>query len=132
MWIRLYLHFYPQSILSFTINIDFYGKIEHFVEVFANDFQTILCLFKNPFMHYVRYKGKSILASKGAPLLMNKWKYYLVNFWQCHFYVWSQPLRIHINQLSKHSLRLSRLSFKCATKSFSGTESNARKCIYNR
>lgn len=84
--------------------IFFYGKIEHFVEVFANDFQTILWLFKNPFMHYVRYQGKSILASKGAPLLMNKWKYYLVNFWQCHFYVWSQPVRIHINQLSKHSL----------------------------
>ena len=47
--------------------MDFYGKIEHFVEVFANDFQTILWLFKNPFMHYVRYQGKSILASKGAP-----------------------------------------------------------------
>nr|UNA62894.1 maturase K [Leea guineensis] len=84
--------------------IFFYGKMEHFVEVFANDFQTILWLFKDPFMHYVRYQGRSILASKGAPLLMNKWKYYLVNFWQCHFYVWSQPVRIHINQLSKHSL----------------------------
>ena len=44
------------------------------------------------------------MASKGAPLLMNKWKYFLVNFWQCHFYVWSQPVRIHLNQLSKHSL----------------------------
>ena len=39
----------------------------------------ILWLFKNPFMHYVRYQGKSILTSKGAPLLMNKWKYYLIN-----------------------------------------------------
>nr|YP_010311084.1 maturase K [Tetrastigma sp. Wen 12461]UNA63224.1 maturase K [Tetrastigma sp. Wen 12461] len=84
--------------------IFFYGKIEHFVEVFSNDFQTILWLCKNPFMHYVRYQGKSLLASKGAPLLMNKWQYFLVNFWQCHFYVWSQPVRIHLNQLSKHSL----------------------------
>nr|YP_010313905.1 maturase K [Pterisanthes heterantha]UNA63470.1 maturase K [Pterisanthes heterantha] len=97
-------HLRSTSYVALLGRIFFYGKIEHFVEVFANDFQTILWLFKNPFMHYVRYQGKSILASKGAPLLMNKWKYYLVNFWQCRFYVWSQPVRIHINQLSKHSL----------------------------
>nr|YP_010149237.1 maturase K [Tanakaea radicans]QQV70153.1 maturase K [Tanakaea radicans] len=84
--------------------IYFYGKIKHLVEVFSNDFPTVLWLFKDPFMHYVRYQGKSILASKGTPLLLNKCKYYLVNFWQCHFYVWSQPGRIYINQLSNHSL----------------------------
>nr|YP_009486525.1 maturase K [Griffonia simplicifolia]AWB12748.1 maturase K [Griffonia simplicifolia] len=83
--------------------IDFYGKIEHLVEVFAKDFLSTLWLFKDPFIHYVRYQGKSILASKNTPLLMNKWKYYLINLWQCHFYVWSQPGRIHINQLSEHS-----------------------------
>nr|AAQ11443.2 maturase K [Pachysandra terminalis] len=82
----------------------FYGKIEDLVIAFRNDFQSILWLFKDPLMHYVRYKGKSILASKGTPLLMNKWKYYFVNFWQCHFYLWSQSGRIHINQLSNHSL----------------------------
>nr|QKV45864.1 maturase K [Saniculiphyllum guangxiense] len=82
----------------------FYGKIKHLVEVFSNDFPTVLWLFKDSFMHYVRYQGKSILAAKGTPLLLNKWKYYLVNLWQCHFYVWSQPGRIYINQLSKHSL----------------------------
>nr|QBB68443.1 maturase K [Leptomeria aphylla] len=82
--------------------ISFYGKIEHFMGVFTNkDFpQTILWLFKDPNMHYVRYQGKSILASRTPILLMNKWKYYLANFWQCRFYVWSQPERIHINQLS--------------------------------
>nr|ATB17093.1 maturase K [Gronovia scandens] len=84
--------------------IYFYGKLEHSVEVFAKDFQAILRLFKDPFIHYLRYQGKSILASKGTSLLMNKWKYYLVNCWQCHFYVWSQPRRIYINQLSNHSL----------------------------
>lgn len=82
----------------------FYVKIEDLVIVFRNDFQTILWLFKDPLMHYVRYQGKSILASKGTPLLMNKWKYYLVNFWQCNFYLWSQSGRIHIKQLSNHSL----------------------------
>nr|YP_010503560.1 maturase K [Chrysosplenium nepalense]QRI93669.1 maturase K [Chrysosplenium nepalense]UXE32108.1 maturase K [Chrysosplenium nepalense] len=79
-------------------------KIKNLVEVFSNDFSTVLWLFKDPFMHYVRYQGKSILASKGAPFLLNKWQYYLINFWQFHFYVWSQPVRIHINQLSNHSL----------------------------
>nr|YP_010640483.1 maturase K [Micranthes divaricata]WBQ53380.1 maturase K [Micranthes divaricata] len=98
--------FHLRSISSGTFfeRIYFYGKIKHLVEVFSTDFPTVLWLFKDPFMHYVRYQGKSILASKGAPLLLNKWKYYLVNFWQCHFYLWSQPGRIHINQLSKNSL----------------------------
>nr|ABN09383.1 maturase K [Diospyros fragrans] len=89
---------------TFLERIYFYGKIEHFVEVFTKDFKGLLWLFKDPFMHYVRYQGKSLLASKGTSLLMNKWKYYLVNFWQCYFYMWSQPGRIHRNQLSNHSL----------------------------
>nr|ACT78476.1 maturase K [Villarsia goldblattiana] len=84
--------------------IYFYGKIEHLVEVFPRPFQANLWLFKDPFMHYVRYQGKSILASKGTSLLINKWKYYFVNFCQCYFYLWSQPGRIHKNQLSNHSL----------------------------
>nr|SSX47138.1 maturase K [Phyllanthus sp. HFC 87779] len=88
----------------FLERIYFYGKIEHFAEVFANDFQTILWLFKDPFMHYVRYQGKSILASKDTPLLIKKWKNYLVNLCQCHFSVWFQPAKIGINPLSKRSL----------------------------
>nr|YP_010638610.1 maturase K [Saxifraga gemmigera]WBQ51337.1 maturase K [Saxifraga gemmigera]WBQ51422.1 maturase K [Saxifraga gemmigera var. gemmuligera] len=80
----------------------FYGKRKALVEVGSNDFPPVRWLFKDPFIHYVRYQGKSILASKGIPLLMDKWKYYLVNFWQCHLYVWSKPVRIHINQLSNH------------------------------
>nr|ACF31413.1 maturase K [Carnarvonia araliifolia] len=82
----------------------FYGKIEHLVVLFRNDFQTTLCLVKDPFIHYVRYQANSFLASRGTPLMMNKWKYYLVNFWQSYFYFWSQPGRIHINQLSNYSL----------------------------
>nr|YP_007889842.1 maturase K [Francoa sonchifolia]AFJ00452.1 maturase K [Francoa sonchifolia] len=85
--------------------IYFYGKKEYLVEIFDNtDFQNILWMFKDPLIHYVRYQGKSILTSKDMPLLMNKWKHYLVNLWQCHFYAWFQPGRIHIKQLSKHSL----------------------------
>nr|QGQ56134.1 maturase K [Monimopetalum chinense] len=84
--------------------INFYGKLEHLAEVFPNYFQVILWLLKDPCTHYVRYQGKFILASKYTPFLMNKWKFYLVNLCQCHFYAWSQRERIHIHQLSKHSL----------------------------
>nr|AAX57111.1 maturase K [Martretia quadricornis] len=84
--------------------IYFYGKIEHFAEAFANDFQALLWLFKDPFMHYLRYKGKLILASRNTPLLMEKWKFFFVNLCQCHFSVWFQTERIYRNPLSKHSL----------------------------
>jgi hypothetical protein len=87
---------------TFLERIYFYRKIE--LEVFTKDFKAILWVFKDPFLHYVRYQGKSTLASKGTSLLMNKWKYYLVKFWQCYFYMWSQPRRIHINQLSNDSI----------------------------
>nr|AAR18952.1 maturase [Psorothamnus spinosus] len=91
---------------SFSVlfeRIYFYVKIEHLLDVFLKDFLFTLSLFKDPFIHYVRYQAKSILASKNAPLLMNKWKYYLIHLWQYYFHVWSQPGTIHINQLSEHS-----------------------------
>nr|ACN54480.1 maturase K [Melampodium dicoelocarpum] len=84
--------------------IYFYGKIEHLAEVFARAFQATLWLFKDSFMHYVRYQGNSILSSKGTFLLMNKCKFFFVNFWKYYFYLWSQPGRIYINKLSNHSL----------------------------
>nr|AGF25429.1 maturase K [Codonopsis pilosula] len=84
--------------------IYFYGKIEHLGEVLSRAFQGNLWIFTDSSMHYVRYQGKSILVSKGTSLVMNKWKYYFVNLWQSYFYLWSQPRRIHINQLSNHSL----------------------------
>nr|AQZ38247.1 maturase K [Podolobium aestivum] len=91
---------------SFSVlfeRIYFYAKMEHLVEVFSKDFSSTLSFFKDPLIHYVRYQGKSILATKNTPLLMKKWKYYFIRFWQCHFDVWYQPETIHINQLSKHS-----------------------------
>nr|ACB15315.1 maturase K [Cleomella longipes] len=84
--------------------IFFYGKIEHLVKVFVNHFQDILGLLKDPFIHYVRYHGKCILAAKERPLLLNKWKYYFVNLWQWHFSVWFQSQKVNTNQLSKENL----------------------------
>nr|ACH69915.1 maturase K [Fosterella latifolia] len=88
---------------TFLERIQFYGKIEHLIVVYHNYFQKTLWFFTDPFMHYVRYQGKAILASKGTHLLMKRWKCYLVNLWQYYFHFWSQPHRIHINQLSNYS-----------------------------
>nr|YP_010974675.1 maturase K [Korthalsella rubra]WNR57251.1 maturase K [Korthalsella rubra] len=96
VFIRNQSHLRSTFFVTLFDRIYFYSKIEHLVALFtSSDFQTILWLFKDPFMHYVRYQGKSILASKGKPILMNKWKYYLMHFWQCRFYVWSHQPRIH-------------------------------------
>nr|CEJ95543.1 maturase K [Argostemma hookeri] len=82
----------------------FYGKKERLVEVVAKDFRVSLWLFTDPFMHYVRYQGKSILVSKGTPLLMNKWKSYLVNFWQYHLDLWFHSGRVYRKKFPNHSL----------------------------
>nr|AAT28261.1 maturase K [Spirobassia hirsuta]UFK29645.1 maturase K [Bassia littorea]WRK68440.1 maturase K [Bassia scoparia] len=84
--------------------IYFYGKVKYLVKNWTKDFGVILWFFKEPFPHYVRYQGNCFLASKGASLLIHKWKFYFIYFWQCHFSVWSQPRRIYINRLSNHSL----------------------------
>lgn len=97
-------HLRSTSSVIFLERIYFYGKIERLVEVFSKDFQSNLWLFKDPFVHYVRYQGKSLLASKETSFLIKKWKYYIVHFWQCYFYLWSRPGRIYINHISEHSL----------------------------
>jgi len=97
-------HLRLTSFIVLFERIYFYGKIEHFLEVFAKDFSSTF--FKELFIHYVRYQEKYILASKNASLLMNKWKNYLIRLWQYHFDVWSQPRTIQINQFSEGSFRL--------------------------
>nr|YP_010210294.1 maturase K [Paraboea dolomitica]UBD08178.1 maturase K [Paraboea dolomitica] len=86
--------------------IYFYLKIERLVNVFVkvSNCQTNPWLVKESCMHYVRYQRKSILASKGTSIFMNKWKCYLITFWQWHFSLWFHPVRIYINQLSNHFL----------------------------
>nr|WDS96990.1 maturase K [Muscari bourgaei] len=93
---------------TFLERTHFYGKIEHlqiehFLVVCRNYSHRTLWFFKELFMHYVRYQGKAILASKGTYFLTKKWKYLFVNFWQYYFHFWSHPYRIHINQLSNYS-----------------------------
>nr|YP_009870018.1 maturase K [Bonnetia paniculata]QKJ81958.1 maturase K [Bonnetia paniculata] len=100
---------FPLRLTFFQVLIEriyFYGKVKSFREIFVNGngVQAILQLFKDSNMHYVRYQGKSILSSKGTPLLLKKWHYYFINFWQCHFSVCFQPEKIYLNSLSKHSI----------------------------
>uniref|UniRef100_A0AAU7ENX1 Maturase K n=1 Tax=Elsholtzia sp. TaxID=3126013 RepID=A0AAU7ENX1_9LAMI len=93
----------------FLERIYFFIKIkteERLVNIFVKDFRANLGLLEEPCMHYIRYQRKSILASKGTSLFMNKWKFYLVIFWEWHFSVWFHPRRIWINQFSKHSLEI--------------------------
>nr|ALM01737.1 maturase K [Peperomia microphylla] len=91
---------------AFLERIHFYGKIEHLVVVvFCNDFQKVLWLFKDYFIHYVRYQGKSLLISKGTDLLMKKWRYHFIYLWQCNFHLWSQPHRIHLNEFHNCSFQ---------------------------
>nr|AGL72742.1 maturase-like protein [Sowerbaea juncea] len=97
-----------KSSRTFLERTHFYGKIEyfqreHFLIICHNFFHRTLWFFKDPFMHYVRYQRKAILASKGTHLLMKKWKLHFVNFWQYYFHFWSQPYRININELSNSS-----------------------------
>nr|AWO76645.1 maturase K [Cyclopogon olivaceus] len=81
----------------------FYGKTEYLLVFYFNSFQRILWFLKDPFIHYVRYQGKVILVSKGTLILMKKWKFHLVHFWQFYFHFWSQPYRIQIKQLPNYS-----------------------------
>nr|WBU14534.1 maturase K [Floscopa scandens] len=87
---------------TFIERIHFYEKIKYLV-VCEKSFEKTLWVFKQSFVHYVRYQGKAILGLRGSHFLMKKWKSYFVNFWQYFFHFWSQPCRIHINQLSNFS-----------------------------
>nr|Q9MV08.1 RecName: Full=Maturase K; AltName: Full=Intron maturase [Anomochloa marantoidea]AAF66168.1 maturase [Anomochloa marantoidea] len=85
---------------TFLERIHFYRKKEHFWVMYPGFFRKTLWVFMDPLMHYVRYQGKAILASKGTPLLMKKWKCYLANFWQYYFHFWIQPRRIQQKPLA--------------------------------
>jgi hypothetical protein len=91
------------SFETFLERIYFSGKIEHFQIVHHIFFKKTLWFFTDPFMYYVRYQGKAILASKGTDLVMKKLKYYLVCFWQYYFHFWSESNRFHRNKFSSYS-----------------------------
>nr|YP_009656188.1 maturase K [Tripogonella loliiformis]QCO44633.1 maturase K [Tripogonella loliiformis]CCC54721.1 maturase K [Tripogonella minima] len=85
---------------TFLERIHFSRKMEHFGVMYSRFFRKTIWVFMDPLMHYVRYQGKGILASKGTFLFQKKWKSYLVNFSQYFFSFWTQPQRIRLNHLT--------------------------------
>ncbi|XP_052138568.1 maturase K-like [Oryza glaberrima] len=63
---------------TFLERIIFSRKMEHFGLMYPAFFRKTIWFVMDPLMHYVRYQGKAILASKGTLLLKKKWKCYLV------------------------------------------------------
>nr|ACK76149.1 maturase K [Oxyria digyna] len=98
-------HLRSTSYGAFLARVYFYLKLEHFLKLFTINCGVIRWFFKDPFLHYVRYQGKWILASRGTFLLMTKLKYYFVDFWQSNFSLWLQTRRIYINQSSNRPMK---------------------------
>jgi hypothetical protein len=87
---------------SFPQRTHFHRKIKNiFLFSRRNSFQSIWSL-KDPNIHYVRYGERSIIAIKGTHLLVKKYRYYLLIFWQCYFHLWNEPYRVCSHQLSKN------------------------------
>nr|YP_009326094.1 maturase K [Oxyria sinensis]APD26323.1 maturase K [Oxyria sinensis]QKQ12767.1 maturase K [Oxyria digyna] len=97
-------HLRSTSYGAFLARVYFYLKLEHFLKFFTKNFRVIRWFFKDPFLHYVRYQGKWILASRGTFFLMTQLKSYFVNFWQYNFSMWLQTRRIYINQSSNRPM----------------------------
>nr|ATL77015.1 maturase K [Utricularia nigrescens] len=100
------IHLQSTSFELFLERIYFYRKMEIPGKVFGkfSYFQLNLWLVKEPCIHYVRYQRKYILSSKDMSRFLNKWKCYLVNFWQWHFSMWFSARKISIKQLANHSV----------------------------
>nr|ATL77019.1 maturase K [Utricularia heterochroma] len=99
-------HLRSTSFELFLERIYFYRKIERLVKVLGKvpDFQVNLWLLREPCIHYVRYQRKYIMSYKGMSLFLNKWKCYLVNFWQWYFSLWFSVRKIYLNELANHSV----------------------------
>ncbi|KAL6623107.1 hypothetical protein ACP70R_032986 [Stipagrostis hirtigluma subsp. patula] len=104
----LHLHYLSHIEIPYPIHLEILVQLleyrikdmEHFGVMYPGFFRKTLWFFMDPLIHYVRYQGKAILASKGTPLLKKKWKSYLVNFSQYSFSFWTQPQRIRLNLLT--------------------------------
>ncbi|RCU61611.1 hypothetical protein SETIT_J018000v2 [Setaria italica] len=94
----LHLHYLSHIEIPYPIHLEI--LMEHFGVMYPGFFRKTIWFFMDPLMHYVRYQGKAILASKGTLLLKKKWKSYLVNFSQYFISFWTQPQRIRLNQLT--------------------------------
>ncbi|KQJ82785.1 hypothetical protein BRADI_5g10956v3 [Brachypodium distachyon] len=68
----LHLHYLSHIEIPYPIHLEI--LMEHFGIMDPGFFWKTLWFFMDPLMHYVRYQGKAILASKGTLFLKKKWK----------------------------------------------------------
>nr|NP_054376.1 maturase [Epifagus virginiana]P30071.1 RecName: Full=Maturase K; AltName: Full=Intron maturase [Epifagus virginiana]AAA65850.1 maturase K [Epifagus virginiana] len=101
-------HFRSTPFIMLLERIYFYFKIERLVNPFlkVKDFKANLWLIKEPCLHYFRYRRQYILASKGTSLFLNKWKCYVITFWQWYFSLWFFSRSIYIKKLLNNSFEI--------------------------
>nr|ABX89556.1 RNA maturase [Araucaria cunninghamii] len=87
---------------SFPDRTHFDRKIQNILIFPRKNSSKKIWLLKDPFIHYVRYGERSLIALKGTHLQVKKCRYHLLNFWQCYFHLWFQPYRVCILELSKN------------------------------
>nr|QYB21073.1 maturase K [Austrotaxus spicata] len=96
--------YHSRSLLygSFPDRTHFDQKIKH-IGIFPIKISTKrIWLLKHPFIYYVRYGERFLIALKGTPLQVKKCRYHLFHFWKYYFHLWSQPYRVCIRELSKN------------------------------
>nr|UCU06603.1 maturase K [Ziziphus hajarensis] len=138
--IRIHLTFSPEPIFSFTINI-FWGIFGANLFLWKNKTSCTRSLFEGfsgglmvlhgAFHALCEISRKIYFGFKRYASSNEEMEIFSCPFMAMSFLCMGSTRKDLYKPISQPFFRLFRLSFKCATKSFSGTESNARKFIYN-
>uniref|UniRef100_A0A8R7QSF7 Maturase K n=1 Tax=Triticum urartu TaxID=4572 RepID=A0A8R7QSF7_TRIUA len=105
--------------------------MEHFGIMYPGFSWKTLWFFMDPLMHYVRYQGKAILASKGT-FFEEEMEMLPYQFLAILFLFLDSAAKNPYKPISKLLLRFYGVPFKCTKKFFVSKESNAREFISNR
>jgi hypothetical protein len=116
---------------TFLERIHFSRKMEHFGIMYPGFSRKTLWFFMDPLMHYVRYQGKAILASKGT-FFEEEMEMLPYQFLAILFPFLDSAAKNPYKPISKLLLRFYGVPFKCTKKYFVSKESNAGEFISNR
>ncbi|KAF8042561.1 hypothetical protein BT93_A1022 [Corymbia citriodora subsp. variegata] len=97
--LRFFLHEYWNSLITQKKHITIFSKSNPRLFLFL--YNSHICEYEYIFLFLLNQSSHLWSTSSG---IFFKWKYYLVNLWQYHFYAWLKLGRIDINQLCKYSL----------------------------
>uniref|UniRef100_A0A8I6X8R2 Maturase MatK N-terminal domain-containing protein n=1 Tax=Hordeum vulgare subsp. vulgare TaxID=112509 RepID=A0A8I6X8R2_HORVV len=104
--------------------------MEHFGIMYPGFSRKTLWFFMDPLIHYVRYQGKAILASKGS--FFEKEMEMLPYQFLAILFLLDSAAKNPYKPISKLLLRFYGIPFKCTKKSFVGKELNAGEFISHR